>query len=174
MTYKIIDNIFAKLDEKMSAAEAHGVATGMLSIDSGMNSEDWLLEVVSENSVILVEERELLSALFERTRELLLDDGFEFDLLLPDDDCPISQMAESLREWCQGFLFGIGCGGDLTNWHEENSEILKDILECTKLDTDLVNDDDENAFMEIHQYLRTAVLLILEQQNNGRQDPILH
>ena len=42
-------------------------------------------------------------------------------------------------------------------------EILRDIAEFTKLDTDVEDENDENDFVEITEYLRPAVLLLRDE-----------
>ena len=55
-------------------------------------------------------------------------------------------------------------------WPGDVGEILKDIMEFTKLDAEAEGEEDERAFMEITEYLRSAVLLLRDEfasnQNN--------
>ena len=144
------------------------------------------------------EERDVLLELFEQTGKLLNSEEFAFDLLLPDDADPLEIRAEALRSWCLGFLFGIGYANPGSDWPGNTGEILKDIVEITKLEmtdhgkppeanadgperarqrvdaaaaddtgfgggrlhSELAAEEDEQAFMEINEYLRVAVQLI--------------
>ena len=175
MTYRTIDSIFQNIDETLCAAEAHGMAAGMLCIDNRTENTVWLNEVTQESDKILEEERSMLVSLFEKTRELLVsDDSFEFDLFLPEEECPLQERAVALTSWCQGFLYGVGYASSTADWPGEAGEILKDIMEFSRLDTEVVGEDDENALMEINEYLRAAVLLITEELNDGGDEKVLH
>lgn len=173
MTYQLIDLIIAQNEEAMSAAEAHGVATGMLCVDARADGLNWLQNIFTGDVSLTDEEKNLLLDLFERTRELLASEGFEYELFLPDDDnCMLRVEAEALQQWCQGFLYGIGYANASGDWPGEMTEILHDIVEISKLDPAVQGEEDEQAIMEIEEYLRACVLLIREEmygQGTARQ-----
>lgn len=160
MAYPIINAILVKNEVDVCAAEAHGLATGMLCVNEHTDSSYWLDELLPDDNAIADEQKKLLIRLYEETKRLLTGDQFEFDLFLPDDDAPFIEKITALRSWCQGFLFGVGHRSK-SGFSKDANEIIKDIAEFTKLDTD-TDDDEENevAFMELTEYLRTAVLLL--------------
>ncbi len=167
MSYEIVSTILQQLDMTLNPSEAHGMACGMLCIDSRCDVANWL-DTLLENASLTEEDKTILFNLFEQTRKLLHpeEDDFSFDLFLPDSDenDDLSQHAEALRSWCQGFLFGIGyLKSGQTDWPGETGEIMRDIVEFCKLDANVENEDDEHALMEIHEYIRAAVLLIRDQ-----------
>ena len=86
---------------------------------------------------------------------------------MPEEDYPLEERAAALTGWCQGFLYGVGAVSSTADWPGETGEILKDIMEFSRLDTEVDGEDDENALMEINEYLRAAVLLITEELNDG-------
>lgn len=161
MIYQTIEQVLRDKGADVSAAEAHGMATGMLCVDARADQTNWLAELFgnesSEGDGILVE-------LFEQTRALLTDDDYTFDLLLPDSgEDGLEIEIEAVRDWCQGFLYGIGYSRSSSNWSGDTGEILKDIVEITKIEipaVDEVTDEDHAAFVEIQEYLRVAVQLI--------------
>jgi len=163
MAYQVINSIFERMDADVCAAEAHGMATGMLCIKPQAESADWLNELFQDASPLLDEDRTLLLRLFEQTKDLLDNDEFEFDLFLPDDETLIGERIEALSRWCQGFLFGIGTSYSESVWPGDVGEILKDMMEFTKLDAEAEGEEDEAAFMEITEYLRSAVLLLRDE-----------
>jgi uncharacterized protein YgfB (UPF0149 family) len=162
MAYPIINAILVKNGADFSAAEAHGVATGLLCVNENADSAYWLQELLHNVPAIAEEQQQLLLRLFEETRKLLnSDDDFEFDLFLPDETTPLNEQIEALISWCQGFLFGVAAAAPKASYSKEAHEILKDITEFTKLDTDSEDSEqDEIALMELTEYLRTAVLLL--------------
>jgi uncharacterized protein YgfB (UPF0149 family) len=162
MVYKIINTIFAKNNTELTAAEAHGIATGMLCVDEQADINQWFLELFREVKPIVEEQKNLLIRLFEETRRLLGSEGFEFELFLPEEDTPLNEQVEALKKWCHGFLFGISTNPSVSemDWPEDVREIVKDISEFTKLDTQVSGEEDENAFVEITEYLRSVVVLL--------------
>lgn len=170
MTYQIIDSILERHAADTDAAEAHGIATGMLCVDERVAGSTWVNELFEQNPELSNSEMDALVGVFERTRKLLGSDGFEFDLFLPDDDAMLMQQVDALRSWCQGFLFGIGYGYSSAIWPGDSGEILKDVVEFTKLETGAHTEEDEQAFTEINEYLRAAVLLLRDDlRGNSRQ-----
>lgn len=165
MTYRVINTICGQSDAELSAAEAHGVATGMLCLNEHTGSDRWLSELFRNAIPVNEEEKRLLIGLFEETGKLLASDQFEFELFLPDENILLTEQVVALISWCQGFLFGIGSACTDSNWPGEVGEILKDITEFTKLDTVAEGEDDEAAFIEITEYLKSAVLLLREELN---------
>ncbi len=167
--YQKISTILEQYDTDLEASEAHGVAVGMLCVDIRAGAESWLQQIFHDEVVLRDDDKAALTELFEHTRNLLdaEDEQFVFDLLLPEDNDELFQRAEALRCWCQGFLYGIGYVKSGSGWPGECGEIMRDIVEFTKLDSDVGGEEDENAFMEIHEYLRSAVLLVRDQFAQG-------
>jgi uncharacterized protein YgfB (UPF0149 family) len=163
MTYTSLNTLFEQYDGAVSAAEAHGIASGMLCVDIRSCEAEWLQEVLRDAEPLHAGQREMLSALFERTRRLLQEDGCEFDLLLPGEDASLQQQAEALRDWCQGFLFGIGYSRSNGDWPGESGEILQDIMQISRLDAAAEGEEDENALMQIQEFLRAAVLILQQE-----------
>ena len=175
MAYQTINTIFHKNETDLTTAEAHGLATGMLCIENKTEAASWLTQLFPEHNTLIDEDKTMLIALFEQTRTLLSgdDDGFRYDLFLPGDDVPLSEQLEALRFWCEGFLFGVGFSRSSSDWPGETGEIMKDIVEFTKLDSD-VEDEDENetALIEIQEYLRVAVMMVRDlfiEQSSGQE-----
>jgi len=166
MTYQIINAIVVQSDAELSAGQAHGMATGMLCANEQAQSAQWLTELFQHATPLTDEDRATLMHLFEDTRSLLVSDDFEFDLLLPSDDALLSEQVEALTYWCQGFLLGVGFTHAASDLSREAGEILKDIIEFTKLDTEAEGEEDESDFMEITEYMRSAVLLLRSELNN--------
>lgn len=173
MAYQTINAILTQNDPSLSAAEAHGMATGMLCVNTRTMNSYWLSELLPKGNSISDENRDLLARLFEETRRLLTSEEFDFDLFLPDDDSLLSEQVAALRNWCQGFLFGVGSTHLSTQFNEDSREIVKDISEFTKLNTEAEGEEDENAFVEITEYLRSAVLLLRDELND-KNGTILH
>lgn len=167
MAYQAVNAVFLQLDPQLSAAEAHGMAVGMLCVNSKVLSSYWLHELTDASAA---DENPLLTHLFEETRQLLASDGFEFDLLLPDDEMLLNGRVAALKNWCLGFLFGVGASHPVAGYGAEIREILQDITEITKLDNEAEGEEDEQAYTEITEYLRAAVLVLRDEF--GGQNPV--
>jgi uncharacterized protein YgfB (UPF0149 family) len=173
MAYQEISEVLQHYDSTTNAAEAHGIASAMLCVDIRADVNKWLDELVEDEVVISNEDAVTLTALFERTRLLLNPDEteFKFDLFFPEND-DLQEHVIALSDWCQGFLWGIGYSHSAANWSGETQGILKDMVEFTKLDHAVEddNEEDEEAFIELHEYLRAAVLIIRDElsTNNSK------
>ncbi|ORU91641.1 MAG: hypothetical protein A6F70_00805 [Cycloclasticus sp. symbiont of Bathymodiolus heckerae] len=181
--YEDLQSVLEDNDANMSASETHGLAAGMLCVQFDADFIRWVTAVFdTDEQIEAIEDdsRQVLMGLFEGTRELLEADEFIFDLLLPDDDERISVRASGLSEWCQGFLYGVaymGVGDD-KDWAEESRGILRDLMEISRLDSDNTSDTDEQAFMELHEYVRMGVQMLLQElqpsDEEGDGEPTLH
>jgi uncharacterized protein YgfB (UPF0149 family) len=152
-----------------SAAEAHGLLTGLLCMDGGIACEAWLenLEGPAAESPDAAD-RAQLDRLFETTRRQLDDFDFSFELLLPDDDSPLDERAEALAKWCQGFLAGLGYGTKgASEWPGECTEILKDFGEIARLDADAAGEAAETDYAELSEYVRVGVQVICSELQAG-------
>jgi uncharacterized protein YgfB (UPF0149 family) len=170
MSYATIDAILMQYDGELSAAEAHGMASGLLVVNGKFSNESWLRELLQNTPPISQEHRIELLGLFDDTQDVLIDDEFEFELFLPEDDeSDLLERVDALRQWCKGFLFGIGFANTATKFSQQTQEILKDVSEITKLDTDIELEDDEaeSDFMELTEYLRAAVLALRDEFSQG-------
>jgi uncharacterized protein YgfB (UPF0149 family) len=177
MTYQIVDTIITTIEPAVTAAEAHGMATGILCIDNGADAITWLNEIFQDTIDLLEEDKIVLLSLFEQTRKLINGDEFEFDLFIPDDTFSLREQTDGLSNWCKGFLLGVGYSTTEAKWPGETEEILKDIIEFSKVDIEIAeeHDEDENALMEIHEYLRAAVMLFrTEFGDTNDNDVVLH
>jgi uncharacterized protein len=160
----LIDAILQKHQLAFSASEAHGIATGMLCLEPNTDPQHWLAALLESEDELDCDEKPLPD-LFNRTRALLDPEqgGFDFDLLLPDQERALDEQIDALRTWCQGFLYGLGYSSrNDGDWPGDCREILHDLLELTKLDADFEEDNEENAaaLVELQEYVRAAVLTI--------------
>lgn len=168
LSYQDVQDIVLNSGSAASAAEAHGVLSGLLCLNSRIECDLWLEAVFGDNKTDLnPAEHALLTRLCETTRHRLDDLDFSFELLLPDDTLPLSERANALAEWCQGFLYGLGYRSDGADWPGESSEVLHDILEISRLNPDSAGESDEVAYAEITEYVRIGIQVIraeLQQQ----------
>ena len=166
--FEELQSMLEERDAQMGAAEAHGLASGMLCVQFDADFNRWVVAIFDTEEqleALTKDDKQSLIGLFQGTLELLKEEDFIFDLLLPDDDERIGIRACALSEWCQGFLYGVaymGVGDD-KDWGEECMSVLRDLMEISRLDSDNSDDSDERSFMELQEYIRMAVQTLLQK-----------
>ena len=166
----ILDDSLIRVNAMMEAAEAHGALCGMLCARGSVELSLWISHVLGEqqNSESLQELTGELAQLHSATLEQLNDSVADFHLLLPDDQDSLAQRVAALASWCQGYVYGLAAGGisQETELPADSRELLEDFVEISRagMDDNLSDDeDDEIAFVEISEYVRTGVLLVNEE-----------
>ncbi|RME33024.1 MAG: YecA family protein [Gammaproteobacteria bacterium] len=146
--------------------ECHGVICGRLSRGLFAEARDWAGELFPDErdlgEPLIADAVERLEQLRRHAEASLLRPEGDFTLLLPGDERSLAERAEALRDWCQGFLYGFAQGGEVdreTPSREEVEELLRDIERITRVDFEHAEgEEDEAAFFELVEYLRTGVM----------------
>ena len=158
-----VDSI-ASLALPFSASELHGLMCGYLCAGALQEGTSYLRAIMGNTTNKRVRAPALvLFALYAVSQQQLERFDFEFQLLLPEDEEPLSMRAQAFSEWCTGFGQGIMMAGVREEQLEEDAqEALKHIQEFGRLDYSAldIDDDDERAFIEVSEYARMAVLHI--------------
>ncbi|HDY83169.1 MAG TPA: hypothetical protein ENH48_09485 [Halieaceae bacterium] len=149
-----------------SPSELHGFLCGLLSggaaaePEMGLNALDQSLGLVLHGELA-----DHTMQLYTVTAAALEDEEFDFHPLLPDDDDDIVVRTAALAAWSRGFLAGFahitaGTGTAPVALPEDSGEILKDFANIAQADTDEdeTEDDAEDSYMELVEYLRFATL----------------
>ena len=182
-----IDGALRRIDATMGASEAHGTLCGMLCARGTVELSEWIDHAAGEQSPdndYLPEVVRQMSVLHRCTLEQMNDSLTEFSLLLPDDEEPLSERVMSLAAWCQGFIYGLAAGGihQGSELPPDSNELLRDMIEISRAshDDDGLDEDDndfeedEVAYMEILEYVRTGALLIYEELQPLQSTRTLH
>jgi hypothetical protein len=177
--YTRLQQSLEKSAAEMYAAEAHGALCGMVCASGKVELGNWLEQVFEQldlNDLLIKEASQQLVGLFQSTQEQLNDPEAGFDLLLPGDDTRLEQRTEALAQWCQGFTFGLAAGGlkRETRLPDDTAELIQDMVQIAQVEHDdsSAEDTDEDAYMQVYEYVRMGVLLINEELqpliNTGR------
>ncbi len=176
--YNSLTDALAKTDAEFVASESHGSLCGMLCAAGKVELSDWLeqvFEAFDVNDMLVKEASQLLVGLFNNTQEQLNDSEADFQLLLPGDDVSLAQRTEALASWCQGFTYGLAAGGLKKDRKlpDDTAELIADMVEIARAGHDLGDDSDtdEDAFMQIYEYVRMGVLLINEELQPSHAPP---
>ena len=166
-------------------AECHGVLCGMICGEKGHTVEDFLshlstLQLPLDTGGAL---HDVMVEAFDSTLSQLADEELRFYLWLPDDDQPLDERTRSLAQWCTGFLAGLGLGAPLQALSEESSEALQDLQQIAQAGFSIQGDDadqegleeeNEQAFFEIVEYVRVVTLILREELRGPGQGDQIH
>jgi hypothetical protein len=151
-----------------NASQAHGFLCSRIAMRGTGARSGWL--GIEKDKVQAGECTATLEALFTITWRQLAERQSQFVLLLPDDGRPATERAEALAHWCEGFLHGLVSGPHPETLRtqlatEPLSDIIKDMLEITRatVDDDHDDDDNEEAYVELVEYIRVAAQLVFEE-----------
>lgn len=158
-----------------NASEIHGVICGMLCAGTSQVHVDWIEGLFGDlpaDDLLVQEARQMLGQLYQASRQQLSDPGLGFTLLLPDDNAALLERVQSLVNWVEGYLYGLGMGGaSLAQLAGDAKEALHDISAFTQLDLDDLQEgeSDESAYMELQEFLRVSTLLIREELASAQE-----
>ena len=95
----------------------------------------------------------------------------------------MDERTRSLAQWCTGFLAGLGLGAPLQALSEESSEALQDLQQIAQAGFSIQGDDadqegleeeNEQAFFEIVEYVRVVTLILREELRGPGQGDQIH
>lgn len=168
--YAAVTAIMQRCGMTQSPAESQGFALGLLVAGVPEPLQQWQTELYSDfdpADVLAGECRSVLDRVFAGVFTLDDTTSMQLTLLLPQDIVVDSVRVGAVRDWCQGFLYGFGLAGEriANRLSEQSRELLQDIAEMTRLDTDEVENNTENqsALIEIEEYLRVGVMLMRDE-----------
>ena len=176
--YATVDAALQRCGMQQCPSELHGFALGMAVGGVPEPLTIWQNEVYAAfdpDDVLANECRALLDRVFAAALVDESSQSLTLMLLLPQDIVVDSARLGALRDWCQGFLFGLGLAGESVTaaLSAQTRELLNDFSEFTRLDTDDVDNSEANqaALIEIEEYLREGVMLIRDELNEARSNP---
>lgn len=156
------------------AAEAQGLLCGILCAQGRVDQTSWTAQVLGEGLTdgdeTIQELRQQLNTLYQESMQSLYDEEYGFKMYLPDDEVTLQERIEAISEWCQGFLLGFSMRSldEVSDEIREEIEgLIEDFVEVTRLDVESSEDEneDEQSFMEIEEYIRMGVIYIFTSLN---------
>ncbi|VVM27905.1 hypothetical protein BSPWISOXPB_2151 [uncultured Gammaproteobacteria bacterium] len=173
--YDEVKGTLHNLNTDDTIASAHGILCGFSCVKPELKLDDWLNEVLVSIDLTNVNEKEAheqLAKIYNTTLSQLSDATLNFQLLIANEDSKLREQADTLIQWCQGFLVGLGLQ-KVSTTDEDVLEMIKDFSEISKLDGDVL-DDEQNAqdLSEIIEFVRMGTLLIQETLQPSKQDYI--
>lgn len=176
--YDEVDAALSEVNAVVNAAESHGALVGMLVGPTDPGEAKWIAHVLQDTAPSGEEARNCLARLhqlYKHTRQTMDGDANGVYLLLPGDEQTLSERLRGLTSWCEGFLFGLGMAElkDVTALSAEAREALHDFGEIMQVEVNDVegSEEDERAYTELVEFIRTAVLILLEENRPVRRRP---
>ena len=170
--YDDVDDWFLSLEADATPAELHGQLCGLIAGNGKPQPNQWLaisaelLEVTIQPGTPIAEG---MCALIDIAEQQMQAEGFELELLIPDEEVPVAEQAEGLAQWTQGFLTGFALAGNTQQgWQqlsEETREVLTDLASIAQMAFEEVEDSDEKDYMELREYVRLSSIQIWLELN---------
>lgn len=175
--YEYIGQCLTDASVDIGASGAHGLLCGLICGGESMPRKrllgEWFPAESSEDPAVAackVAVDELVRAVNASV------DGadFGFPLLLPDEDAPLVQRSVAVRDWCEGFLYGVGLvetagEGGLPG---QAKEALQDLAEVSRMDVDGITGDEEEeeALTEVTEFIWVAAMLVHDELAHRQQE----
>jgi len=157
--YAAVAEQIASLSLSVDPSELHGSLCALRC--GSLPRTNWLAEAMGDDSVAVPPDASALGRLDAATIEQLAEADFGLELLLPAEDTPVSERGEALVAWCRGFLGGVGLAGIESRLGEEAREALADVARIAESEVSYDDPEaDEEALVEIEEFVRVAALLI--------------
>lgn len=181
LSYSDVSQQLKTANIALSPAELHGFLSGL--VCGGITDQSWqplLFQFTNENHAYPTALLQQVTQLYQQISEKLADiDGFDFALLLPEDEEDIFARADSLSEWANHFLLGFGLAQPkLDKEKGDIGEALDDLHDICQLGYDENEDKEElsEALEEIIEYVRTIACLLFThfQSQQTEHKPVLH
>ncbi|OQP31599.1 YecA/YgfB family protein [Pantoea latae] len=183
--YNALASALSQQGVGMTPAEMHGLISGILCGGNQDNSWKTLVHDLTNEGMAFSQGLALpLQALHESTASTLEDEGFLFQLMLPnEEDISVFDRADALAGWVNHFLLGLGVTQPkLEKVTGETGEAIDDLRTIAQLGYDEDEDQDEleQSLEEVIEYVRVAALLCHDTFNHPQptapevKKPTLH
>jgi yecA family protein len=162
---------------QVSPGQLHGCVSGLLSAGASTEPEYGLDALEQSLSLHLHGEfADRVMQLYSFTALALGDEAFSFLPLLPDDEDDLALRTAALASWCDGFLAGFAyevatADSNASALSQDTAEVLTDIAAMAQAVTteEEGEDEAEDSFFELVEYLRVAVVNIFLECSAGTE-----
>lgn len=151
----------ASASSLLAPAELHGMVCGLAVTSAGGFSVDAFVELAGADA--LTDEGSVEQFVYAALDDLS-NEEMAFAPIIPDDDEALDLRVGALGDFCAGFLSGFGAGvqAERTDLPPDVQEIISDFASISGIDDAAAEDEqDETSFMELFEYVRVGVLLIM-------------
>ena len=170
-------NILIPLGALNSPAELHGFLCGRLCGGAEPSESLWrqlCADFLDIDNSFDKDATAMLGRILSVTGSQFAEQAFGLQLLLPDDDSELAIRAETLGQWCHGFLTGFGAAGfkGEQTLSADVADAFRDLAAIVQIGGDIEEEEgEETNFMEVVEYVRMAVLTIHAECAQPLEDP---
>jgi len=160
----------------VTTAELHGFISGILA--GGNHDESWRTlvdDMMNDGKPLGSSLSQLITQLYEQTKQQLNDDNFEFQLIISDQN--LFMQIDDMVGWINHFLLGLGLAQpQLAKVKGDVGEAIYDLRQITQLGYDEDDDQEELAFAfeEILEYVRMTVILCHDEFTEHTPSTTIH
>ena len=167
--YASLAEQLARAELALQPAELHGIACGLLVVDSAtpvQRYQQLVLQPAYTDDTPGLEIRERLRELYAATQESLHSTTLEFEPLLPDDDEPLDDRFAAACDWARGCLYGLieqGLAPD-DDVSEDVAGFIDDLVQISR--GGYAVDEAESAeliYADLLDFLRLGALMTQEE-----------
>ncbi|ARS52652.1 UPF0149 family protein [Kushneria konosiri] len=175
LDFATISDIFLAHGSLQSPAFFDGYLCARLALED-ISAEDWLNLICAALGVeepATREDGEKLLAWRAIAKERLDAEEMSFEPLLPDELFSLSERAQSLALWCQGFheVAGEADAEQRKTWSTPLQEGVADIEQLSRIDDDIEdNSENENDLFALTEHARMTALMLYVEQHPGKPD----
>ncbi len=165
-SYDEVQQLFDDQHLLITIAEIQGLLMGFYAAGLELDDSSWkpqLLRQLSQKDVLVDVVDAELTAINSELYEMICQQLFALQLLLPDESQSTVERGESLGYWCQGFLLGyLQVSDNNEETDEDVIDALDDLEEISNIDLDTIGntEEDEKLLFEITEHIRVAAQLI--------------
>lgn len=173
--YDEVKDVLHHLNTDDTITSAHGILCGFACVNPDLKLDDWLNEIlisIDFNNLNQKTAHMHLVSIYNNTLSQLGSEILKFQLLIADENHNLREQSDTLAQWCQGFLLGLGLKKIRLN-NEEVQEMIQDFSKISNMDGNIL-DSEENAndLYEIIEFVRMGVLFIQETLLPTKQNHI--
>jgi hypothetical protein len=171
--HDVLNQALRNCGASWTAAQAHGLLSSRMAVAGAhgvTGSLGQVLDSSSKTDALRKECEDMLAVLWQSTHMVFSERMSAFEPLLPDDNDNAESRTEAVAQWCEGYLHGMLSGKHDAALRERlgaepMADIIKNMLQITRATVDADDDEaaNEEAFVEIVEYLRIAAQLNFEE-----------
>lgn len=179
LNHQNLGSMLSQLNVPLSVSEVHGLGCALLCAQPSASAKTrWFTELLDAASVsadqVATKASQLksLDEWFAQTLTALHDSDLDFSPVVPDDEVPVAERVRALGDFCAGFTYGIGLSMTQRAHRplpDDTREIIEDFQAIDAADQmddegeSLSIDKQESVYIELLEYVRVGVLLVLEE-----------
>jgi len=171
--YDQVQAVLERLQSSLSAAECHGMVCASIVGNSETDAVEHISPtLLGEETGSLVQDADmagLLARLVVVSDAWFRQGSYDFVMLLPADDEPLSARTQAVAEWCRGFVMGLIEAGVKTfeQLPADAEEVLRDLVTISGLNAEDSQGGTDADLMQVEEYVRVGVQLMYEHLGSG-------